>query len=250
MYMKRFLIIVLFLIVGCATTPVTPPVDKSKIAEGYYLKGMNLFEANNYELASVEFNRSVQTDSNYKKSYYMLGLISDYRDKLDDAVSYYKEAISCDSQYSDAYNALGTVYSRQQKWNDALKAFQKALDNKLYPTPHIPYLNMGRLYMAQKKYDKAVEAYRESKRYANQDFIIYELGTALFDAGETRDAIKEFREGVAMVPQNANMRYSLAVALLKDGNKNGAIEEFKKASELAPGSEIAKKSKEYIHTLR
>jgi pentatricopeptide repeat protein len=248
--MKRYSIIVLFLLTACVTTSSTPPVDKSKMAEGYYLKGMQHFQNKDYELASVEFNRSIQSDDHYEKSYYMLGIINDYQGKLDDSVKYYKEAIDSKSNYSEAYNALGTAYSKQQKWKDALKAYNRALENKLYPTPHVPYLNIGRLYMAQKDYAKAADAYREAKRYANQDFIIYELGTALFEGGKIKESISEFREGVAMAPQNANLRYSLAIALLKDGNKKGAIEEFKKASELAPKSEIAQKSKEYIQTLR
>ncbi len=249
--MKQFLIVALLLLAGCAPSmsPSTE-VGKNKLADGYYQKGMNFFESKNYELASVEFNRSIQTDSSFKKSYYMLGIISDYRDKLDDAVKYYKEAIDLDSNYSEAYNALGTAYSRQKKWKDALKAYNKALENKLYPTPHVPWLNIGRLYMAQRDYDKAVEAYREAKRFANQDFIVYELGTALFESGKTKEAIKEFREGVEMAPQNAIFRYNLALALLKDGNKKGALEQFKKASDLAPNSDIAKKSKDYIQTLR
>jgi hypothetical protein len=46
------------------------------------------------------------------------------------------------------------------------------------------------------------------------------------------------------------LRYSLAVSLLKDNNKKAALAEFKKAAELAPGSEIAQKAKDYIKTLR
>jgi pentatricopeptide repeat protein len=247
--MKQCVIIVCLLLAGCATTTV-PKVDKAKMAEGYYLKGMSYFQGKNYELASVEFNRSIQSDESYKQSYYMLGIISDYQGKLDDAIKYYKEAIDRDPDYSEAYNALGTVYSKQRKWKDALKFYKKALENKLYPTPHVPYLNIGRLYMAQKDYNKAVDAYREAKRYANQDFIIYELGTALFDAGKIKEAVNEFREGVGIAPQNANLRFSLALALLKDGNKKGALAEFKKASELAPGSDVAQKAKDYIQTLR
>lgn len=247
--MKRFSIVLLLLLAGCATTS-GPPVDKTKMAEGYYTKGISHYQQKNYELASVEFNRSIQTDSDNKQSYYMLGIISSDQGKLDEAIKYYKEAIDRDPIYSEAYNALGTVYSRQKKWKEALKFFNKALENKLYPTPHVPYLNIGRLYMAQKDYDKAIDAYREAKRYANQDFIIYELGTALFEAGKTKEALSEFREGVAMAPQNANLRYSLAVALLKDGNKKAALSEFKKTSELAPGSDLAQKAKDYIHTLR
>ncbi len=246
--MRTLVLIILLTMAGCATTGNT--VDKSKMAEGYFQKGLAHFQDNNYELASVEFNRSVQTDSSYKLSYYYLGIISDFQGRLDEAIKYYKEAISLDGQFSEAYNALGAVYSKQQKWNDALKNYQKALENKLYTTPHVPYLNMGRVYMAQKDYNKAVEAYRDAKRYANQDFIIYELGTALFEAGKVKEAINEFQEGVVLSPQSANMRYGLALALLKDGNKKSAAVEFKKAAELAPKSDLARKANDYLKVLR
>ncbi len=248
--MKRWIIslFVLVLLAACATTG--PKIDKSKMAEGYYMKGLSHFKEKNFELAAVEFNRSIQTDSDNKESYYMLGIISDYRGQQDASIEYYKEAISRDDNYSEAYNALGTAYSKQQKWKDAIKAYKKAAENKLYTTPQLPYMNMGRVYVAQKDYGKAVEAFRQAKAYVKQDFIQYELGTALFEAGKTRDAIAEFREGIAISPQNASLRYSLAVALLKDGKKKEAITEFKRVAELAPASPIAVQAKDYIKTLR
>jgi tetratricopeptide (TPR) repeat protein len=177
-------------------------------------------------------------------------VISDLQDKPEEAIGFYKEAISLDSDFSEAYNALGAVYSKQKKWNDALKYYKKALDNKLYTTPHVPYLNMGRVYMAQKDYIKAAEAYRDAKKFVNQDFIIYELGTALFEGGRTKEAIVEFQEGVALAPQNAAIRFSLAVALLKDGNKRDAAIEFQKAAQLAPKSELAQKANDYLKIMR
>ena len=220
------------------------------MAEGYYSKGLSHLQEKNYELASVEFNRSIQTDSNYKQSYYGLGIISDYQGKLDDARKYYLEAIDRDSNFSEAYNALGVVYSKQQKWDEAIKAFNKALANKLYTTPHIPYLNLGDLYMERKEYAKAAEEYRESKRFVNSELTIFKLGTALYEAGMIKEAIGEFQEGVALSPRNTSMRYSLAVAQLKDGNKKSALMEFKKVVELDPKSETAQKAKDYIKTLR
>jgi type IV pilus assembly protein PilF len=248
--MKTFVIALLLALAGCVTTGGAPPVNKTKMAEGYFQKGVAHFQEKNYELASVEFNRSIQTDSSYKLPYYYLGVLNDTQGKLEEAIKYYKEAISLDSEFSEAYNALGVVYVKQEKWQEALKCFKKALENKLYTTPHIPYLNMGDMYMTQKKYEKAVEAYRESKRYANLELTNFKLGTALFEAGHVKDAIKEFQEGVGIAPQNAYLRYSLAVALLKDGNKKSALVEFKKAAELAPGSEVAQKANDYIKTLR
>jgi Flp pilus assembly protein TadD len=104
--------------------------------------------------------------------------------------------------------------------------------------------------MAQKDYEKAAEAYRESKRYAILELTIYKLGTALYEAGKVKEAVSEFQEGSALSPKNAGMRYSLATALLKDGNKKAAIAEFKKTVELAPQSALAQQARDYLKTLR
>ena len=111
---------------------------------------MPIFRTRTYELAAVEFNRSIQTDSSNKVSFYYLGVISDMQGKLEEAIKYYKEAISLDGDFSEAYNALGAVYSKQQKWGDALKNYKKALENKLYTTPHVPVSEHGtRVYGAE-----------------------------------------------------------------------------------------------------
>jgi Tfp pilus assembly protein PilF len=246
--MRGFTVFVLLALAACVSTG--EKIDKSKMAEGYYTQGLSHLQQKNYELASVEFNRSIQTDSNYKQAYYGLGIINDYQGRLDDARKYYEEAIDRDPKFSEAYNALGVVYSKQQKWDEAIEAFQKALDNKLYTTPHVPYLNLGDLYMARKEYAKAAEAYRESKRFVNLELTTIKLGTALYESGKTKEAISEFQEAVALSPRNAATRFSLGVALLKDGNKKSALAEFKKVVELDPKSEIAQKAKDYIKTLR
>lgn len=240
--------IVILLLAGCATSG--PPVDKTKMSEGYYMKGLSYLQDRNLELALVEFQRAIQTDKKNKNPYYALGIVNDMQGKYDDAVKYYKEAIDLDSDFSEAHNALGVVYTKQEKWKDAIRSFQRALENKLYTTPHLPHLNMGDLYMARKEYGKAVDAYRESKRYVNLELTVFKLGTALYEGGRIRESVAEFREGVDLSPKNANMRYGLALALLKDGNKKAAVAEFRKAAELAPNSEISLKAQDYIKTLR
>jgi Tfp pilus assembly protein PilF len=248
--MTRPLAFLILLALGACVTTGESVVDKSKMAEGYYMKGLSHLQERNYEMASVEFNRSIQTDSDYKQSYYGLGIISDYQGKYDDAARYYEKAIDIDPHFSEAHNALGVIFSKQQKWKEAAESFNRALTNKLYTTPHLPYLNLGDVYMAQKDYAKAVEAYRDSKLFVNLELTIYKLGTALYEDGKIKDSISTFQEGTSLAPQNAAMRYGLALALLKDGNKKSALAEFKKAAELAPKSDIGQKANDYIKTLR
>lgn len=241
-------LLVLVLLAGCVTSGTT--AENAKMAEGYYMKGLSHLQENNYELALVEFQRSIKTDKKNKMSYYALGIINDTQGKLKDAEIFYKQAIAIDDEFSEGHNALGVVYSKQQKFTDALREFNKALENKLYTTPHLPNLNIGDLYLSQKDYSKAIEAYQESKRYAVLELTVFKLGTALFEAGRIKESIAEFREGTALSPKNASMRYGLALALLKDGGKQSALDEFKKASELAPDSAIAQKARDYIKSLR
>ena len=247
--MRLFAVVLVLSLTACATTQVNN-VDNVKMAEGYYMKGVSYLQKKNYELALVEFQRSIQTDKKNKNAHFALGSVSETMGKFAEAEGHYKDALDIDPNFSEAYNALGVVYSRQERWQEALKAFNKALENKLYTTPHIAYYNMAHVYMAQKNYEKAIEAYRDSKRFANYDQTIYELGTALFDAGKVKEAVSEFQEGVLLSPSNAYIRYGLALALLKDSNKKAALAEFKKTVELAPKSEVAQKAKDYIATLR
>jgi type IV pilus assembly protein PilF len=246
--MRRTLVAIIVLaLAGCTTTGTT--TDKIKMAEGYYERGLNHLQSKDYEKALVEFQRSINTDPKNKMSYYAMGMVYDLMGKYSEAEKYYKESLDIDSEFSDAHNALGTIYMKQKKWKEALKSFQRALNNKLYATPNITYVNIGDVYMTMEDYPKAVEAYREAKRYVSQDYIIYRLGMALMKAGKTKDAVAEFQEGVSLTPKNDDMRLALALALLKDGNRRSALAEFKKVVELAPLSENAKIARDYIKTL-
>lgn len=243
---NTFTILLLLVLAGCTSTGGP---DKTRMAEGYYDRGISYLQGKDYEKAIVEFQRSINTDPKNKMSHYALGIVYDIMGKYPEAEKFYKEAIDIDSDFSDAWNALGTVYMKQKKWKDALKAFQKALGNKLYATPNITYVNMGDIYMTTEDFPKAIEAYREAKRYVNQDYIVQRLGMAYLKAGKVREAVGEFQEAVAMNPKNQDMRLTLALALLKEGSKRSALEEFRKVVELAPQSEQARTARDYIATL-
>jgi hypothetical protein len=61
------------------------------MAEGHSHEGAVAPPGKNYEMAPVEFNRSIQTDGSYKQSYYGLGVISDYQESSTIPVSTMKK---------------------------------------------------------------------------------------------------------------------------------------------------------------
>ncbi|MDH4162028.1 MAG: tetratricopeptide repeat protein [Nitrospirota bacterium] len=246
---RTLLPILLLLLSACASTGTNELSAKTKMAQGYYDRGINYLQMRDFEHALVEFQRSIKTDSKYKLSYYALGVVNDMMGKYADAEKFYEEALDIDSEFSEAHNALGVIYTKQQKWKNAQKSFQKALENKIYSTPHVPYLNLGDMFMAQREYGKATEAYLESKRLVNQDIAVYKLGMAMIAAGNVREALAELQEGAALSPKNPDMRFALAMAHLKSGNKRAAISEFRKVTELAPKTEMARTAQDYVTTL-
>jgi spermidine synthase len=62
------------------------------------------------------------------------------------------------------------------------------------------------------------------------------LGSAFAARGNAEDAIAEFREAVAMDPQDGATRSRLATILLETGQYDAAIEQFQAARRLMPGS--------------
>lgn len=240
--------LLILMLAGCATTG-TSTDETPKLAQGYYDRGISYLQVRDFEKALVEFQRSIRADSKYKLSYYALGVVNDMMGKYPDAIRYYEKAIDIDGEFSEAHNALGVIFTKQQKWKPAQRSFEKALENKLYPTPHVPYLNLGDMYMAQREYGKAVEAYVESKRLVNQDITVYKLGMAQLAGGHVREALAELQEGAALSPRNADMRYALGMTYLKAGEKRSAAAEFRKVMELAPRSEIARLAQDYVTTL-
>ena len=193
---ENYVLALLLVLAGCAGTGGA--VDKTKMAEGYYMKGLSYLQDKNYELALVEFQRSINTDSKNKQSYYALGLVNDMQGKLKEAENFYKESIDIDSDFRRPITPSAWSISNNKSGKRRSNPSGRPSTTNSTPLPHIPYLNMGDLSMAQKDYERAAAAYLESKRYVNQDIAILKLGTALLEAGRVKEAIAELEEGTAL----------------------------------------------------
>ena len=118
------LVVVSFaLVFGCA----------KKSADEYYKKGFRHQIKGNYDLAIVEYQKAIQTDSTHTQSYLNLGVCYAEKEMYDEAIESYQKVIRYFPLHTKAYYNLGWVYNLKGEKEKALEQYNqlKSLDPKL-----------------------------------------------------------------------------------------------------------------------
>src|SRR5512137_2262291 len=139
------------------------------------------------------------------------------------------EKLSQDAPFfADVFNKLGVIYHQRGAFGRAAKAFEKALE--LNPRYTEAALNLAVTYNNLGRYEKASAAFQSAARFtqtgagaldpfirgklANQHA---DLADIYFDLGLFDEAIAEYRKGVNLGPNFADLRTKLAVAYREKG---------------------------------
>jgi tetratricopeptide (TPR) repeat protein len=120
---------------------------------------------------------------------------------------------------AEGYNLLGIIESQQRDFTGALTAFQKAL--QLSPSLVQTHVNIGNIYVIQKKDDLAEKEFRTALRLdpRNQN-ASYNLGVLLMARGSFARAIP-YLEGIH--PANTATRFQLIHAYLQTKRTSDAL---------------------------
>ncbi|MGH7536029.1 MAG: tetratricopeptide repeat protein [Gemmatimonadales bacterium] len=131
--------------------------------------------------------------------------------------------------------ALGALTWRQaQVWHDPKSLWTHALST--HPSA-IAYHNLGVLIFRQGELAEAVRHYRQAVAL-KPDYAAAEthLGVALFQLGELAEATRHLRRAVDLDPESVEARTNLGVALFKQGDLLKAAEHLRHAVATEPGS--------------
>lgn len=90
-----------------------------------------------------------------------LGIIMVRRGESDQAISLLAEAARTDRSLWRAWNALAQAYDFRHQWADSKAAYDQALQSA--PNGAVIRNNLGMSYLAQKRYDEALEAFQQSR---------------------------------------------------------------------------------------
>ena len=166
-----------FLFLMSCTSKNTNPANEKEIAIATQRLGEEYYNTGKYTIALKNLLEAHKTIPNDPYLHNSLGLVYLAKDRYDLAENHFKKALDFKPDYINAKNNLGAAYLKQKKWNLAIQCFKTVSENLLYPTPEIPFSNLGWAYFHQKMYGKA-KAYFEKSLEIRPGFLVSVHGLA------------------------------------------------------------------------
>ena len=90
------------------------------------------------------------------EGYTYWGWMLSFNGALDDAIELCKKAISLDSDFGNPYNDIGMYYMKKGELEIAVPWLEQAKLAKRYLPRQFPFLNLGRIYLSQGFFLKAL----------------------------------------------------------------------------------------------
>jgi tetratricopeptide (TPR) repeat protein len=166
--------------------------------------------------------------------------------RYDDAVTALKQVLAKDPRDFQAWAELANTHFLQHNLADAENEYLHAIDAR--PGYFLAFLNLGRLEIAQKKFDVAAEALSQAVRLKpDSPDANYFLGDAYLQMKKGSLAVGYLNEAVRLDPQGmAEVHLRLAALYHAAGAKDKAALEYAAFLKQRPEYHERKKLEKYI----
>ncbi len=199
--------------------------------QSHYFLGLSHYRTGRYELALTEFNRALDMDPDFTPARMMLASTLLLQNRLNDAVFQAQTAVVSDPRNAWAHNVLGTALLMQGRYEEGMASLDQA--TRLDPGLASVHLKKGALSLGMGDLQSAESAMLQAVR-ANPDALESRLALTLLylRQDEPEKAIASLKEGLAENEQDAFIYYQLAnlyfrMERFEDGAQ--ALEQAKKA---------------------
>jgi tetratricopeptide (TPR) repeat protein len=119
-------------------------------------------------------------------------------------------------------------------WRDSITLMEHAL--RVTGRNFLAHKNLGVALAEQKRYEEAIQQYRQGIAIKPDDpELYYNLGNALDEMGRSDEAIAAYRKALEVEPDHAESHYNLGNTLARKGDYDGAIEHYRGVLGIDPG---------------
>ncbi|MEM8485497.1 MAG: tetratricopeptide repeat protein [Bacteroidota bacterium] len=162
----------------------------------------------------------------------------------------YLRGYSGGKQADAAHYALGWTHFKQGNYESAIGEFRQFLSQYRNVDEFVPYrtdalLRMADSYYALKRYPEAIQTYARIGGEDGNDYALYQVGQAYYNAGEGFEAITTFRRLLRDFPESdwvEESQYNLGYLYFQNQNYQEAIGEYQKLIRDYPRDPLAAKA--------
>jgi tetratricopeptide (TPR) repeat protein len=196
---------------------------------GYVLLGMSEYFLNNYSQSEKALKDGLRVQPENQEAQYFLALAQMGREHFSLARKTLQQLIEKNPNSYQARDKLAVCYQKSANFKAAAAEFRKS--EQLAPAggegSDAPFADHAALLLDEQQAREAVplarEAVRRDPRNPMNEFF---LGRALFEAGQTKEAIAPLQRVTSLSPDYFEGHYLLAKAEQRLGDKDAAAKEF------------------------
>ncbi len=236
---------------SCASTNKGLSVNERK-ADIFYAAGTEDLMARRFTEALASLIQAVKLVPNNPAYWNNLGLAYGGKNELGKAEESWKKALSLDGKFTDAKVNLGSLYMRQKKFRESEVLFRDALKDLVYPNIAQIHFNLALLYSEWKK-RSLVEQHLQLAVKSNDNHCPawYRLGQIQKDRGEYVAAERSLQKSVSgMCFNNPEIHYEISTLHLKNRNTEKAKSKLIEIIQLFPQSDWARKAEVTLNMIR
>jgi Tfp pilus assembly protein PilF len=135
--------------------------DRLTSAQELVQQAYELQRAKQYEQAISLYKQSIEVYPT-AEAHTFLGWAYSFQERLDEAIEECHRAIEVDPDFGNPYNDIGVYLMQKGRFDEALPWLEKAKQAPRYDPRHFPYLNSGRIFMAQGDWFKALKEFEQA----------------------------------------------------------------------------------------
>jgi len=137
---------------------------RHKRAQKLIEQGLEHFSKGEIDPAIQCFKNSIELKET-SEGYTYWGWMLSFNGELEEAIELCQKAIALDPDFGNPYNDIGTYLMKMGKLRDAVPWLEKAKEAKKYEPKQFPYLNLGRIYLSQGMFRKALDEFEVALKY-------------------------------------------------------------------------------------
>lgn len=181
-------------------------------ADNYYLRGYFKYNAKEYKAALLDYNKSIELNSDNFKAFFSRGMLKDKLADFNGAIIDYTKCIALNSESSKAYFNRGFSKSNISDIKGAIEDYSKCIE--LNPEHKAAFLNRGILKKDQNLFEEALSDY-DYAIAIDTDFLDAVQSRAILKSLMNRkDAIQDFNAAIRIAPDDGESYYNRAIYIL------------------------------------